>query len=63
LFDKELIVQDAFEISSVHVSTGRRYIRDTPFAHFVWNLYHPEDRIVKYDGYIIHHKDEDILNK
>ena len=33
-----------------------------PFSHFVWNLYHPNDLIVKGDGHCVHHEDENKLN-
>lgn len=36
--------------------------RKIRFSHFVWNFYHPEDKITKGDGYSIHHEDEDTLN-
>lgn len=36
--------------------------RDKKFSHLVWNLYHPDDIIVKGDGHAIHHKDKNTLN-
>ena len=40
---------------------GRRaYGEKGCFAHFVWNLYHPEDPIL--EGEVIHHIDGDKLN-
>jgi len=32
------------------------------FAQFVWNTYNPNDKIIEWDGNVIHHKDEDRLN-
>ncbi len=36
--------------------------QDIKFARFVWNMHHPDDSVVKGDGYHIHHKDENPLN-
>lgn len=39
---------------------GRNYINGQPLAHFVWNHYNPNNKQRK--GYLIHHKNGDILN-
>jgi len=40
----------------------RRWCKDHNFSYFIWNLYHLEDKIIKGDGYCIHHKDRNPLN-
>lgn len=68
LKDLEKIIEDMRRRSYIDDSRGdlRRFCwvkdKNMPFAHLVWNLYHPEDKKVKGDGYTIHHEDEDPLN-
>ena len=48
------------------VDEGHRYIwengKNMPFAHFIWNLFAPQDPIIRGDGFLIHHKDLNPLN-
>lgn len=39
---------------------GRRWYKEKPFSHFVWNFYHPDNPWKK--GEVIHHKNEDTLD-
>lgn len=58
---KEQIWAKAFCESVIH-KDGRRFYKGNPFAHFTWNLYHYNDKIVGGSGYLIHHKDDKIWN-
>lgn len=62
--DLEQIIAEAFCNSVIHSMRGdtRRFVGAVRFAHIVWNLYNPNDKKRKKDGYVIHHKDEDTLN-
>jgi len=45
------------------INRGRREVyKQRMFCHIVWNLYHPSDKIIKGDGYCIHHIDGNKLN-
>jgi hypothetical protein len=62
---KESIIKKVFNKS--WINNGRRVYWDNrivKFTHFVWNLYNPDDCIVKGDQYkyLIHHKDGNKLN-
>lgn len=58
----DMIWEETLEKSTIQKSNERRHYRGQRFAHFTWNLYHPEDPIIKGDGMVIHHKDLNCLN-
>lgn len=51
-----------------YIYKNRRYFYNklykiiNSYSHLVWNYYNPDDTIIKHDGNIIHHKDEDTMN-
>jgi hypothetical protein len=42
--------------------TKKKYVDNTKETHKIWNLYYPNNKIIKGDGYIIHHKDGNNFN-
>lgn len=77
VLNREDILHFVYTKSRINKTTTRRYTsgklatefltlevtrQHYLFSHFVWNLYHPNDLIIKGDRYCIHHKDENKLN-
>jgi len=54
-------IDELFSKSTIR-KDGRRYYQGTYFAHIVWNLYNPDNKKVKGDKCIIHHRDQNPLN-
>jgi hypothetical protein len=58
---RSALIRKAF--LSSFLNQGRRRCKNNEyFSHFMWNLYHPENKKLKGDGYCIHHKDKNTLN-